>query len=223
VQTLLDYTATNSGLVLLPGAIVSLIMMPIVGYLLDLIDARKVLLFGFAATILAVWHLMSINLNISFGDFAAARGFQAFGLSFLAASVNTVAYYHLPAGKNNSASSLLNLVRNTGASMSIAFIATLIRQRTETHVSGLRHDASNFNPNFVEAIRQMTQTFKEQGLNALQAKNLAYQTIWQTLVKQASMKAVLEIFEVFLILFILVAPLVLLLTRKPEGVSPSGH
>ena len=223
VQTLLDYTATNAGLVLLPGAIVSLIMMPIVGYLLDTFDARKVLLFGFMVAIFAVWHLMSINLNISFGDLAAARGFQAFGLSFLAASVNTVAYYHLPAGKNNSASSLLNLIRNTGASMSIAMVATLIRQRTETHASNLSEHASKYNPNFVESINRMTQAFKAQGLNALQAKNLAYDKMWETIVKQASMKAVLEVFEVFLILFVLVTPLVFLLKRKREGVSTGGH
>lgn len=223
VQTLLDYSATNSGLVLLPGAIVSLIMMPIVGWLLDVVDARKILLFGLAATILAVWHLSSINLNISFNDLAAARGFQAFGLSFLAASVNTVAYYHLPKGKNNSASALLNLVRNTGASMSIALTVTLLRQRTETHVTNLSYHASNYNPNFTEAIKQLTRNFKEQGLNALQAKNFSYDVMWNELVKQASMKAVLEVFEVFLILFVLAIPMVFLLKNKRSGDSGGGH
>lgn len=218
-QSLFEYSATNSGLVLLPGAIVSLIMMPIVGYLLDLVDARKVILFGLIAAALAIWHLSSLNLNISFSELAAARAYQAFGLSFLAASINTVAYYHLPKGKNNSASSLLNLVRNTGASMSIAVVVTLLHQRTETHVNDLSYHASNYNPAFVQAIRQMTQSFKEQGLTALQAKNLSYNAMWEMLVKQASMKAVIEVFEVFLILFVLVMPLVFLLRPKRSGVS----
>ena len=223
VQSLLDYTATNAGLVLLPGALVSLIMMPIVGYLLDIMDARKVILFGLAAAALALWHLSSLNLNVSFADVATARAFQSFGVSFLAASVNTVAYYNLPKGKNNSASSLLNLIRNTGASMSVALTVTLIRQRTETHAANLSDHASKYNPNFMEAIRQMTQTFREQGLNALQAKNLSYDKMWETIVKQASMKAVLEVFEVFMILFILAMPLVFLLKGKRDSDSAAGH
>ena len=222
-QTLLDYTATNAGLVLLPGAIVSFIMMPIVGYLLDLLDARKILLFGLAATAVAIWYMSSLNLNVSFNDLATVRAFQAFGLSFLAASINTVAYYHLPAGKSNSAASLLNLVRNTGASMSLAFAVTLLQHRTETHVNDLSYHASNYNPNFVEAVGNITKALKEQGLNAVQARNTAYGVMWETIVDQASMKAVLDVFQTFLILFVLLMPLVFLLKKKRENSNNGGH
>lgn len=222
-QTLLDYTATNAGLVLLPGAIISLIMMPIVGYLLDLLDARKILLFGLAATALAIWQMSSLNLNVGFNELAILRAFQAFGMSFLAASINTVAYYDLPAGKNNSASSLLNLVRNTGASMGFALTVTLIQHRTEIHVNDLSYHASNYNPNFVQAVGNITKALKEQGLNAAQAKNSAFGVMWETIVDQASMKAVLDVFQTFLVLFVLLMPLVFLLKAKRSDNSHSHH
>lgn len=222
-QTLLDYSATNAGMLLLPGAVVSLIMMPIVGYLLDVTDARKIILLGFVLSALVMWYLCSLNLNISFGGLAAARAFQTFGFSFLVASINTVAYYDLPKGKNNSASSLLNLVRNVGASLGFALTGTLILQRTQVHVNNLSYQASNYNPNFVEAINNLTRNLKQQGLTALEAKNLSLEMMWQTLVKQASMKAVLDIFQIFLVLLLLAAPLVFLLKRKKGADSGGGH
>ena len=198
-------------------------MMPIVGYLLDLLDARKILLFGLGTTAIAIWYMSSLNLNAGFNDLATVRAFQAFGLSFLAASINTVAYYHLPEGKSNSAASLLNLVRNTGASMSLAFAATLLQHRTETHANNLSYHASNYNPNFVEAVGNITKALKEQGLNAVQAKNTAYGVMWETIVNQASMKAVLDVFQTFLILFVLLMPLVFILKKKGEKNSGGGH
>ena len=222
-QTLLDYTATNAGLVLLPGAIVSLIMMPVVGYLVDATDARRIIFFGFLISIVIMWYLCSLNLNISFGDLAMMRALQTFGFSFLVASINTVAYYNLPAGKNNSASALLNLVRNVGASLGFAATGTLLLQRTQVHINNLSYHASNYNPNFTEAVGNLTRTLKQQGLTALEARNLSYDALWEMLVKQASMKAVIDAFQTFLIVLIFVAPLVFLLKAKRSNDSSGGH
>ena len=48
------------------------------------------------------------------------RVFQAAGIAFLFVPISTVAYLSLPAGKNNSASALVNLARNLGGSFGIS-------------------------------------------------------------------------------------------------------
>ncbi len=53
-QTLLGYTAMNAGMVGLPAAIVLMIMIQVVGFLIDKFDIRKIILFGLAASGLAV-------------------------------------------------------------------------------------------------------------------------------------------------------------------------
>jgi MFS transporter, DHA2 family, multidrug resistance protein len=213
-QTLLDYNATNAGLLLMPGAIVLMIMIPVVGYLIDKIDARKIILFGLIASALAMWQMSTINLDVEFYDLALARALQSFALAFLAISINTAAYYDIPNEKANNASALLNLSRNVGASLGIALTTTLLTQRTQVHVNNLSYHASDYNPNFTESINRLIQALKEQGLAAFQAKNLSYEIMWDTLVKQASMQAVLDAFQTFMILFLSVIPFVFLLKAK---------
>lgn len=213
-QTLLDYNATNAGLLLMPGAIVLMIMIPVVGYLIDKVDARKIILFGLVASAAAMWHLSSLNLDVDFYGLSMARVFQSFSVAFLAVSINTAAYYDIPPEKSNNASSLLNLSRNVGASMGIALTTTLLTQRTQVHINNLSYHASNYNPNFVEAIGKIISDLKQQGLTALQAKSLSYGMMWDTIVKQASMKAVVDAFQVFMILFLAVIPFVFLLKAK---------
>jgi hypothetical protein len=58
---------------------------------------------------------------------------------------------------------------------------------------------------------------KEQGLTAFQAKNLSFEMMWDILIKQASMQAVLDAYWFFLLLFLIVAPLVFLLKAKRAG------
>jgi DHA2 family multidrug resistance protein len=213
-QTLLGYNATNAGLLLLPGAIVLMIMIPIVGFLMDKIDARKVILFGLMASAAAMWHYSSLNLEVDFSTLVMARVFQSFSIAFLAVSINTAAYHDIPPGKNNDASALLNLSRNVGASLGIALTTTLIFQRTQVHVNDLSYHASSYNPNFTESINKIILALREQGLTAFQAKNLSFELMWDALVKQASMQAVLDAYQVFLLLFLLVVPFVFLLKAK---------
>jgi DHA2 family multidrug resistance protein len=161
-----------------------------------------------------MWHFSSLNLEVDFYGLAMARVFQSFSIAFLAVSINTAAYYDIPPGKSNDASSLLNLARNIGASLGIALTTTLIVQRTQIHINDLSYHASNYNPNFVESIDKIIAALRQQGLTALQAKNLSFDMMWETLIKQASMQAVLDAYHIFLILFLVVIPFVFLLKAK---------
>jgi DHA2 family multidrug resistance protein len=192
-------------------------MIPVVGFLMDKVDARKVILFGLFASAAAMWHFTSLNLEADFYTLAMARVIQSFSIAFLAVSINTAAYHDIPAGKNNNASALLNLARNVGASLGIALTTTLVFQRTQVHVNDLSYHASNYNPNFVESINKIMLALKEQGLTAFQAKNLSFEMMWDILIKQASMQAVLDAYWFFLLLFLFVAPLVFLLKAKRAG------
>lgn len=216
-QTLLDYNATNAGLLLMPGAFVLMIMIPVVGYLIDKVDARKIILFGLVASAGAMWHLSSLNLEIDFYGLALSRVFQSFSVAFLAVSINTAAYYDIPPEKINSASSLLNLSRNVGASLGIALTTSLLAHRTRVHINDLSYHASTYNPNFIESIRRIIIELKQQGLTALQAKSASYGVMWDTLVRQASMQAVIDAFQIFMILFLAVIPFVFLLKGKRKG------
>src|SRR5579862_4321277 len=83
VQSLLGYTAEQAGLVISPGGLMVMAMMPIVGFLVSRIDPRWMIVYGFAICSAALFTMLNLNLGVSYGYVAMLRVFQAAGLAFL--------------------------------------------------------------------------------------------------------------------------------------------
>jgi DHA2 family multidrug resistance protein len=216
-QVVLGYTAMNAGMISLPGTLIQMCAIQLIGYVTDKTDVRKIIFLGLVASTLAVWNLASFNLNVDFYTLATARALQLLSLSFLAATINTSAYYGLPPEKNNSASALMNLARTMGSSLGVALTSTILAVQTQTHINNFSYHTNNFNPNFTQAVRELTVNFAAHGLTNAQAIGAAYGVVWQTVLAQASMKAFLDAVGVYFILFLLVLPLVFLLKAKPAA------
>ena len=125
MQTLLGYTAEQSGMALSPGGFAIMVLMPLVGFLLSRFDARWLMVLGLSILSASLFHMTTFNLQIDFRTAVLARVFQAAGLAFLFVPINTSAYAHLPREKNNAASGLMNLARNIGGSVGISFVTTM--------------------------------------------------------------------------------------------------
>jgi MFS transporter, DHA2 family, multidrug resistance protein len=92
VQTLLGYPAEQAGLALMPGGLLIIACLPVVGYLLSKYDPRKMLLFGLTLLAVAVFHMTSFDLYMDFRTVVIARMIQGAGMAFLFVPINTVAY-----------------------------------------------------------------------------------------------------------------------------------
>ena len=222
-QILLGYTAMDAGMVGLPATIVQLIMIQFAGYLSDKYDIRKVIFAGLFLTFLANIYFLTFNLNVSFYDIALGRVFMMIGMGLIGTTVNTAAYYTIKPENNNDASALLNLSRNMGMSLGVALTSTFLVLRTKVYTANLNDHFSALNINFTQAIDQLAQNFKYQGLTSDQAISAANGVYQQILIKQATMNAILDAFFVYAILFVLVMPCVFLLKSKKESENIGGH
>ncbi len=117
LQTELSYTATLAGLALSPGGVVTMIMMPIVGRLIGLVQPKYLLIAGASIAAIAMWHLTGLTGDISYNYAALSRIYLAFGLPLLFLPVTTASYDGLPPDKTNQASALINVARNLGGSL----------------------------------------------------------------------------------------------------------
>ena len=216
-QTLLGFNATTAGLLLIPGAAVLLVMMPVVGYLTDRFDARKIIFVGLVLTFFSLWNLSSINLNIGFNDLAMVRVYQVFGLSFLSATMIAVGFYYVPPYKNDSASALINLSSNVGASLGVAVSTTLITRYTQFYINQFAYHTNNFNVNFTETLKGLSDTFRGQGLTAVQAAAKAKGVIWETMLREAAMNSIIDVFRLFMILIVFSIPIIFLLKAKKKA------
>ncbi len=77
LQTLYGYTATDAGLVLGPGAMVIVILAPVVVRLVNRIPVARLLAVGFFILGFSMWYFASFNLATNYAREAWARGLQA--------------------------------------------------------------------------------------------------------------------------------------------------
>src|SRR6202171_5337022 len=76
MQTLLGYTAEQSGLALSPGGFAIMLLMPLVGFLLSRVDARKLMMFGLIVLSFSLFHMTNFTLGVDFRTVVIARIIQ---------------------------------------------------------------------------------------------------------------------------------------------------
>ena len=163
VQTVFGYTATRAGLVITPGGVAVLMLMPVAGFLINKVQPRYMIMFGLFVEGCSLYYLSGLNTNAAYFDIALGRIFQASGLAFLIIPITTVAYVGLPPGTSNDASALINLSRNIGGSFGISLAQTMLARRGQFHQSRLVEHASDFDPQYVAAHSSIMQSLINTG------------------------------------------------------------
>ena len=221
VQTLLGYSAEQAGLVLSPGALFTMAMMPLVGFLVSRVSAKYLITVGFAGLALSLFHMSNINLFIDPKTATLYRIFQASSLAFLFVPINTVSYIGVPREQNNQVSGLMNLARNIGGSVGISFFVTMLARRSQVYQNQLADHLSASNPLLQERLNRLQQLFSSAGPG--DALRRAYGAIYMTVQQQAVLLAYVRIIEDLAVITAIFVPLILIFLRKNRpGEAPAG-
>ena len=227
VQTLLGYTAEQAGLVISPGGLMVMAMMPIVGFLVTRVDPRWMIVYGFTISSLALFTMLNLNLGVSYGYIAMLRVFQAAGLAFLFIPINTLSYTGIPMTKNNDVSGLTNLARNIGGSVGTAFVVTMLARRQQFHQNRLGSSIAESSGNLQTQVNSLGHYLMEHGGRAVslaQGKALAEGSLYGQFLRQCTMLAYLDVIKVLAVAMALLIPLVFFMKRPPKGKGgPAGH
>jgi len=223
MQTLLGYTAAQSGLALMPGGFTIMLLLPLVGFLLSRYSPRWLLVFGLVVLSASLFHMTNFNLQIDFRTTAMARLIQAVGMAFLFVPINTAAYAFLPREKNNAASGLMNLARNMGGSVGISVVTTMLDRRTQVHLTDLAQHLSAANPAMLAMIRGASEAMKSHGASAAGATQQAYALIQSTVQRQATMLAYIDCFWFLGVAILLMIPAVFLMKKSKPGGGMAVH
>src|ERR1700732_3864301 len=138
LQTLMGYPAQKAGMVLSAGALVVLVVLPMVGKLTTRFQTRYLLAFGWISLAASMYiSCKQIDLLMSFRAATLLRVWQYVPVAFLFVPLTLAGYVGLPAGKNNAAAGLMNFMRNIGQSVGTSAVTTLIARVNEDHQSVL--------------------------------------------------------------------------------------
>ncbi len=223
MQTMLGYTAQQSGMALMPGGFAIMLLLPLVGFLLSRYTPRWLLVFGLVMLSFSLFHMTNFDLQIDFRTAVIARVFQAVGMAFLFVPINTAAYAFLPRDKNNAASGLMNLARNMGGSVGISVVTTMLDRRSQVHLTDLSSHLSQSSPALQSMITGASRAMQTHGASAAGATRQAYALIQGTVERQATMLAYLDCFWFLGVAILAMVPMVFLMKKSKPGGGMAVH
>jgi len=232
VQTLLGYTAELAGLVISPGGLCIMLMMPVVGILVGKVDPRWLICYGFTVLAVSMVMMHTFSLGSSFKYIMWVRVFQASGLAFLFIPINTLTYVGVPREQNNDVSGLTNLARNIGGSVGTAFVATMLSRGQQRHEAVMVRDMLPASEAFRNQVNRLKGLFPGGGNGAAGGfggkptgnAHSAQAFIYSQLHRQSAMLAYMDIIAIFAVFCICMVPLVLSIGKsKPAGGDAPAH
>ena len=224
LQTLMGYTAQQAGMVLSPGGIVMIITMPLIGKIVNKVDPRWLIVFGFANTAVSLFYMTNWYLGIDFHTAMMYRIYQAIGMGFLFIPIQTLCYVGIPQEKNNNVSGMTNLARNLGGSLGISAVGVIVSRRSQYHQSVLSAHTSQFDPGYQQRLGGMIQTFHALGRDTATATQMAHKMLYSLLQREAAMLGYIDAMYVYAILAAVMVPAAFLMQKSKGGaVRGGGH
>ncbi len=126
MQNMSDFTAMESGLVLLPGAAIMGIMSPVTGRIFDHFGAKLLALVGFTLVAAMSFMLSVLTVDTSFAYIAVVNAVRMLGTAMVIMPVTTAALNQLPQRLIPHGTALNNTLRQIAASVGTATLVTVM-------------------------------------------------------------------------------------------------
>jgi len=222
LQVQMGYTAEQAGKALSMGALVLIVMMPIVGRLVTRVDPRFLVAFGFLGISVALYHMTILNTEIDFRTAAMMRVYQTIFMAFIFIPINTLSYVGMPPNKSNQVSGITNLSRNIGGSIGISLLSTFLLRLAQRHQVYLVAHTGVSDPAFARQVAGLTRTFASQGSPPNTATAQAYTMLSRMVAGQATTLAYIDIISTGAVAVACLAPLVFFMKRPKRGAAPAA-
>lgn len=224
MQELLGFSATQSGLALMPRTLVMIVCMPIVGRIYNRVPPWLLGGFGLLCNGYGQYMLGGLTLQSTSADVISAIMLQGAGMSMMMVPLQTVALSTIPRHKIADATGLSSLMRQLGGSVGLAVFATLLSRYSVQIRSSMSAQILAERP---EVLSRMTQTqlgLQARGFDLPTAHALAIKMLGGTVAREAMVMAFEKLFVVGALAFLAVLPLFFML-RQPKlaTVAPLPH
>jgi len=220
LQTLMGYTALESGLAVSTRGEGAMLAMPLVGFLTGRVDFRKLIGTGFLILAVSLWMISDLTLEISIWDIAIPSILTGVGLSMMFVPLATVAMGTLAQKDIGNATGVFNLMRNIGGSVGIAFLVTFLTRHAQTNQAILITHLTPWSQAYQYRFHEIRNYF-EIHVGAGEAGRQARRFIYNELLTQSQLLAFVESFRMLVFMSLVCIFAAFFLKKvKPRGFSP---
>ncbi|MCX0501995.1 DHA2 family efflux MFS transporter permease subunit [Erwinia billingiae] len=219
----LGYTATWSGLVLSPGAVLIVLSIPLVLKLMPIIQTRWIIAFGFTCLFVSFVYSATLTPDVDFKTLVLMRSAQTIGLGFLFVPLTTIAFVTIPQRLNADASALFTMCRNVAGSIGISLSTAMITERAQVRSANMVHNMSPLNEPFNLTVERWAQGVRDFTTAVGDPVTIATGQLYKEMIAQARILAYVDVFMGLSLVALILIPFCLLLSPiKSEG-SAGAH
>ncbi len=222
LQTLLGFTAQQTGLVILPGALASAATMAVIGRTAGRYDPRVVIAAGVGIFLLAMWQHYHFTTQSGTSDFLLPLVLRGVGLGMIFVPLSNLAIARLRMDQIPNAMGLYNLTRQLGGSIGIALSATTLQHLQVTHREALIAHVTAYDAPAVQRLSAFAANLVARGWSPARADAGALAMVNAQVTRQALMLSFEDLFLLFGFSLALALPLLLIMRPTAGGMGPGG-
>ena len=205
LQNLLHYSTLQTGLIMAPRAIASMVGMALSVLLLRFFDPRKITGTGIVLFAIGSYQMGHFTLHTGMFDIITATAWQGLGMGLFFVPLSTISYIYLSRRDTAVATGLFNFGRSLGSSIGVSIFVTLLTRQTQINWHHLGKYINPYNP-----VLSAWLTSHQLSLHTPQTLALLAEFIHA----QASMISFADCFFASAICYVVMLPLVFLMKQK---------
>lgn len=221
-QSTLGWTAQQSGALMIPAALTTAFMMPIIGMLLQkgvqqryLVALGMLLFFGYS-----FWGYKILTPDTGADAFFWMLILRGFAMGMLFIPITTLSLSTLKGQQIGQGAAFTGMMRQLGGSFGVAVITTYLSRQNMVHRNDLIGSLDTNNLNVQQRVAALQHSFMAKGLPSDIALKDAYKALDFAVTKQAAVLSYMDVFLYLGILFLICVPFMLLVkANKKQSVD----
>jgi len=204
-QTILGWTAQQAGMLMIPAALTTAVMMPMIGALLQkgvpqqYLAAGGMLLFA----VFTFWGHNILTPSTSADDFFWPLIMRGIAMGMLFIPVTTLALSTLKGKEIGQGSAFTGMMRQLGGSFGIALITTFLTRQNVTHWSNMASKLDVSSPALQQQLQGMQHSIMSKGMAVDAAVKLSYAGLNGRIIKQAAVLSYMDVFLYLSMMFLI--------------------
>ena len=218
-QSTLGWTAQQSGMLMIPAALTTAFMMPIIGKLLSkgvpqqyLVASGMVLFFAYS-----FWGYKIITPDTGKDAFFWMLIMRGLGMGLLFIPITALSLSTLKGQQIGQGAAFTGMMRQLGGSFGIAMITTFLSRKNMDHRNNMVSQLNTNDPDVQQSVAGLQHGFMIKGMPADQALKAAYASLDHLVTKQAAVLSYMDAFLYLGIMFLICIPFVLLVRANKKS------
>lgn len=217
-QTTLGWTAQQSGALMVPAALTTAFMMPLIGRMLQKGVPHQLMVAGgmFTFFVFTFWGYKIMTPDTGKDAFFWMLIVRGVGMGLLFIPITMLSLSTLKGKQIGQGAAFTGMMRQLGGSFGIALITTFMASQMVVHSSSLASHLDQNDPSARARVMGIAHNLMAKGYTYAEALQKAYAIVYGSIAKQAAVLSYMDVFLYLGVAFLACIPFILMVRNKKK-------